>query len=89
MDGNRLLNQKGLAQFLGINRTTILRWHWKQIGPPRLLIRKRYYYTVGAVEEWLETLNDLSLRTLALDAPLQAPDPPSPTAQNHSLESAL
>ena len=89
MDGSRILNQKGLAHLLGIDRTTIHRWHAKQIGPPRILIKKRYYYVIGSVEQWLKTLNDLSLKTLVSVDETPTLDQPSPTNQSRHPESVL
>jgi hypothetical protein len=54
----QLLNQKALAQLLGVDRTTIHRWHVAEIGPPRVLIKKRYYYVLGSVRDWFRTIRE-------------------------------
>lgn len=55
MERPNLLNQKGLAAFLGVDRVTVYRWHeWSRSAPPRVLIGKRFYYSYDAVRVWLE-----------------------------------
>lgn len=89
MDDLRILNQKALAHLLGIDRKTLYRWHERKIGPPRVLVKKRYYYVMVNVSKWLESINDYSIRALALPEPLLSRDQPSPIGQSHSLESVL
>lgn len=86
MDEHRILNQKSLAHLLGIDRKTLYRWHDQKIGPPRVLVKKRYYYVMGSVEQWLKTLNDLSLRSLASVEPLPTHDRPLPTNRSRHPE---
>jgi predicted DNA-binding transcriptional regulator AlpA len=64
MEAMRILNQKSLANLLGIDRVTLWRWHDQRIGPPRILIKKRHYYVLSSVQEWLQGLNDISIRRL-------------------------
>lgn len=89
MDGHRILNQKALAHLLGIDRKTLYRWHDQKIGPPRILVKKRYYYVMMSVQEWLKTLNDHSLRSLVSVDAIPVPGLPSPIGQSPRLESVL
>jgi hypothetical protein len=54
----QLLSQKALAQLLCVDRITIWRWHEANIGPPRVLIKKRYYYVLGSVREWFKSIRE-------------------------------
>lgn len=66
-----LLTQKALAAFLSVDRITIWSWHLRDAGPPRILIGKRYYYSMVAIREWLRT-NDAHSSS-ASSASSQAP----------------
>lgn len=61
MDKVRLLNQKTLARFLGVDRTTVYRWRenelWggKPLGPQPIQVGKRFYYSYAVVLSWLES----------------------------------
>lgn len=85
-----LLNQKTLAQYLGVTARTIRRWNEEGIGPSRVRLderHKRFYYRLEIVKNWLESLTDEGLRSLALGVETRVPCQPSPTTQNPHLES--
>lgn len=49
------------AEFLGISRKTLYRWNRSGDGPPRVLKRKRYWYSREALKAWLKSGAGLSL----------------------------
>lgn len=85
----RLLNQKSLARYLGVTARTVRRWKEDDIGPPsaRLHINKRrVYYRLESVIDWLESLTDEGLKSLALGVETPVPGRPLPTTQSRHPE---
>ena len=54
IDGRRLVSERWVAAKLGINKRTLLRWHKKNIGPPRIKISRRVFYDQDKLMDWLQ-----------------------------------
>jgi len=48
------LNVSAAAKFLKVSRKTLYNWTRENVGPPRILIGKRYYYTAEMLTQWWE-----------------------------------
>lgn len=70
---SELLNQKSAAQFLGVDRWTLWKWHACGIGPPRFKIGKRYYYTRDKIRQWQADLTEIARSSSASAAPSPVP----------------
>ncbi len=47
------LTQAQLAEQLGVTARTLARWHSLRIGPPRVLLGGRVWYSRPSVERWI------------------------------------
>jgi hypothetical protein len=52
IDGRRLVSERLVAEKLGINKRTLLRWHKNNMGPPRIKISRRVYYDQDKLMDW-------------------------------------
>lgn len=43
------------ADFLGVHRRTLARWHSEGIGPPRIKVRRQILYRKASLIAWLES----------------------------------
>lgn len=60
-----MLNQKAAAQFLGVVRWTLWKWHACGIGPPRFQVGRRFYYSRSALRQWQADLTAIAQRSAA------------------------
>lgn len=42
-----------LAYDLGVTERTLREWHTRRLGPPRIVIGRRVFYSRGSVRAWL------------------------------------
>jgi len=49
----RLMNAKQASAFLGIHYNTLHDWNQRNVGPPRTLKGKRWYYVLDVLKDWL------------------------------------
>jgi predicted DNA-binding transcriptional regulator AlpA len=52
--GQRLISQRCVVAKLGINKRTLLRWHTRKIGPPRVKIGRGVFYDQDKLMDWLQ-----------------------------------
>lgn len=48
-----LMTLPELAEELNVTPRTIMRWHARRQGPPRIRVGGRVYFRAGAVRDWL------------------------------------
>lgn len=52
-----------LAEELDVSPRTIARWESERIGPPRVLVGRRPYYSIRGVRHWIASQERRTLRT--------------------------
>ena len=63
----RLLSLSEVAEILGVPEATLYRWRYLGEGPPGYKVGRFVRYRQSAVEAWLESRSDASLRGSAPD----------------------
>jgi hypothetical protein len=56
IDGRRLVSERWVAAKLGINKRTLLRWHRRNFGPPRIKIGRKVFYEQDKLMDCLQSL---------------------------------
>ena len=51
-----LMNLKGLVHYLGVHKTTFVKWRQAGYEPPALKIGRRVYYSREQISAWLTSL---------------------------------
>lgn len=51
--GKRYLSPDALAAMLGVSTRTLLRWHDRRSGPPRITLGRKTLYPEEKLTEWL------------------------------------
>ncbi len=54
MDEHNFLSRQQAADLLGISPLTLSRWQAEGVGPPMIKIKRRIFYRLHSLTEWLE-----------------------------------
>ena len=62
--GNKLMDQKGLAEYLMVSEKTLEHYRWKKVGPRYFKIGKLVRYRKCDVIEWIKALQKVEEEVL-------------------------